>query len=80
METNGFSGGKQCVFTPANENSYVPSALGSCVDETEVAISSSLYLRGSAGRVRAQWTSANTHLTPLDFTKQPWTLFVLLPK
>lgn len=34
METNGFSGGKQCVFTPANENSYVPTALGSYVWKT----------------------------------------------
>lgn len=53
METNGFSGGKQCVFIPANENSYVPTALGSCVwTVTEVAFSCALYLHVSAGRAR----------------------------
>lgn len=31
METNGFAGGRQCVFAPANENSYVPSTLGTYV-------------------------------------------------
>lgn len=31
METNGFSGGKQCVFTSVNENSYAPTAWGSYV-------------------------------------------------
>lgn len=53
METNGFSGGKQCVFTPANENSYVPIALGSYVwTGTEDAISYALYLRVSTGHAR----------------------------
>lgn len=55
METNGFSGGKQCVFTPANENSYVPTALGSYVwTATQVAISYALYLHVSTGQVRKQ--------------------------
>lgn len=50
METNGFSGGKHCVFTPANENSYVPTALGSYVwTATELAISCALYLHVSTG-------------------------------
>lgn len=50
METNGFSCGKQCVFTPVNENSYVPTTLGSYVwTETEVAISYALYLHVSTG-------------------------------
>lgn len=50
METNGFSGGKQCVFTPANENSYVPITLGSYVwTATEVTVSNALYLHVSTG-------------------------------
>ena len=50
METNGFSGGRQCVFTPANENSYEPSALGSYVwTATEVVISCALYLHVPTG-------------------------------
>lgn len=53
METNGFSGGRQCVFTPANENSYVPTALGSYVwRATEVAISCALYLHVSTEHAR----------------------------
>lgn len=44
METNGFSGGKQCVFTPANDNSYVPTAVGSYVwKATKVAVSDASY-------------------------------------
>lgn len=53
METNGFSGGKQCVFTPAIDNSYVPTALGSYVwKATEVVISdasSPFMIKGHAG-------------------------------
>lgn len=41
---------KRCVFTPANENSYVPTALGSHVwTAPESAASCALYLPVSRG-------------------------------
>lgn len=50
METNGFSGGKQCVFSSASDNSYVPTALGSYMrTATGVTISCALYLHVSPG-------------------------------
>lgn len=53
METNGFSVGKHCVFTPANENSYVPTALGPYVwTATELALSCALYHHVATGQGR----------------------------
>lgn len=54
MATNGFSGGKQCVSIPANENSYVPTALGSYVwrAATEPVVFYALYLHVSTGQAR----------------------------
>jgi len=56
METNGFSCEKNNVFSPpANENSYVATALGSYVwTDAEVVISYALYLHittGHAGKL-----------------------------